>query len=85
MWKKGFEIPICVCDGFSIPDLGKFKRFGMDVVVNAVWLALYWARQEADESAATALNAHIFDWSMDFVYISGTTPEELEENKFRGP
>ena len=37
--EKGFEIPICVTNAFAVPELGKFKRLGMDVVVNATWLA----------------------------------------------
>jgi len=30
---------------FVEPDIGKFKRLGMDVVLNAVWLAYFWAKQ----------------------------------------
>ena len=39
MAEKGFEIPIMITKSFDWPDIGKFKRWGMDVVVNAVWLA----------------------------------------------
>ena len=37
--EKGFEIPIMINGSFMEPEIGKFKRLGMDVVVNAVWLA----------------------------------------------
>ena len=37
--EKGLEIPIYVTDVQSTPAVGSFKRLGMDVVVNAVWLA----------------------------------------------
>ena len=39
MVEKGFEIPIMITSSFLTPAIGKFKRLGMDVVVNAVWLA----------------------------------------------
>ena len=45
--EKGFEIPIRVTEQYAPPELGKFKRLGMDVVVNAVWLAYYWAKKKA--------------------------------------
>ena len=61
--EKGFEIPIMITDGFVKPDLGKFKRLGMDVVVNAVWLAYFWAKQEGSQEAVTALEALILDWA----------------------
>ncbi len=38
--ERGFEIPICITDTAVVPELGDFKRLGMDCVVNAVWLAL---------------------------------------------
>ena len=55
----------------------------MDVVVNAVWLALYWARKEGNDEAVSALKLPILDWPMDFVWIQGSTPEEREENSFK--
>ena len=47
--EKGFEIPIMTNKLFPEPELGKFKRLGMDVVVNAVWLAYYWAKKKAPQ------------------------------------
>ena len=38
--ERGCEIPLCISDLNAVPALGEFKRLGMDVVVNAVWLAL---------------------------------------------
>ena len=81
--EKGFEIPIMIASSFSEPEIGKFKRLGMDVVVNAVWLAYFWAKQEGASDAATALEELILDWPFDFIHIEGTSPEEVEENKFK--
>ena len=81
--EKGFEIPICITDLTVIPERGVFKRLAMDVVVNAVWLALYWAKQEGNAVAVSAVKSLILDWPMDFVRIQGHTPEEQEENKFK--
>ena len=55
----------------------------MDVVVNAVWLALFWAKKEQNHEAVSDLKKLILDWPMDFVMIAGNTPEEMEENKFK--
>ena len=81
--ERGFEIPICITDLNTIPTPGEFKRLGMDVVVNAVWLALSWAIKEANATVVSQLKALILDWPMDFVLIEGSTPEEVEENKFK--
>ena len=81
--ERGFEIPICITDLNTVPTPGEFKRLGMDVVVNAVWLALSWAIKEANAKVVSQLKALILDWPMDFVLIQGSTPEELEENKFK--
>ena len=81
--ERGFEIPICITDTYAVPELGKFKRLGMDVVVNAVWLALFWAKEERNDAAVSALRRLILDWPMDFVLIAGSTPEELDENMFK--
>ena len=81
--ERGFEIPICITDLNTVPTPGEFKRLGMDVVVNAVWLALSWAIKEANATVVSQLKALILDWPMDFVLIQGSTPEELEENKFK--
>ena len=81
--ERGFEIPICITDLNTIPTPGEFKRLGMDVVVNAVWLALSWAIKEANTTVVSQLKALILDWPMDFVLIQGSTPEEVEEKKFK--
>ncbi len=44
--EKGYGIPIAITNCNAIPELGQFKRLGMDPVVNAVWLALHWALEE---------------------------------------
>ena len=81
--EKGFEIPILVTQAAKAPEFGKFQRLGMDVVVNAVWLALYWAMEEQNHEAISALKKLILNWPMDFVMIQGNTPEEMEENMFK--
>ena len=81
--ERGLEIPICITNTSVVPELGKFKRLGMDVVVNAAWLALFWAKVDRNEAAASALKNLILDWPMDFVLIDGSTPEEVDENKFK--
>ena len=54
--ERGYEIPICITDTAAVPELGNFKRLGMDCVVNAVWLAYYWATVEGNNDAVSALN-----------------------------
>ena len=78
--ERGFEIPISIT---GTSELGKFKRLGMDVVVYAVWLALFWAIEEGNNEAVSALKHLILDWPVDFVFIEGSTPEELDENMFK--
>ena len=81
--EKGFEIPVLILEGFEIPEVGKFKRLGMCIVVNAVWLAYFWAKQEGNIEAATAIEELILDWPFDFIHIQGGSPEEIEVNKFK--
>ena len=64
--ERGYEIPIGITSESPMPDFGSFKRLAMDIVVNVVWLALFWARQEGDDEAATALKRLMLDWPMDF-------------------
>ncbi len=66
-----------------VPDIGKLKRLGMDIVVNAVWLAYYWAQEEGSKDAVTALEALIIEWPFDFIHIQGNSTEEIEDNKFK--
>ena len=79
--ERGYEIPICVTENYRL-EIGKFCRLGMDIVVNAVWLAYSWAKEEGTGTAVSALRSLILDWPMDFVLIRATSPEELEEKKF---
>ncbi len=55
----------------------------MDCIVNAAWLAFYWATIEEDTDAVSALENLILDWPMDFVLITGDTPDEVTENMFK--
>ena len=81
--EKGYEIPIAIVDVRSTPEFGNFERLGMDVFVNATWLALYFAKVDEDAEAATAIRSLILDWPFDYFHIAGTTAEEQEENKFK--
>ena len=81
--EKGFEIRTLITDTYSVSEIYKFSRLGMDVVVSAVRLALYWAIQEGNQTAVSALKSPIVDWPMDFILISGSTPEEIEESAFK--
>ena len=76
--EKVYEIPICITDTHAIPELGEFKRLSMDVVVNAVWLALVWAKQEENDEVVSAIQRLILDWPMDLVFISGVSPDEID-------
>jgi len=79
----GFEIAICVTDATIVPELGKFKRWATDVVVNSAWLTFWCAKTEKSAAAAAALKNHILDGPMDFVRIEGSTAAERDENKFK--
>ena len=81
--ERGFEIPICITDTSAVPELGNFIRLGMDPIVNAVWLAFYWATTEGSVDAVSDLTRLILDWPMDFIFIKGTTPDEIHENMFK--
>ena len=74
--EKGFEIPIMITSIFVETDIGKFKRLGMDVVVNAVWLAYFWAKQEGSIEAVTALEGLILEWPFDFIHVKGGSTEQ---------
>ena len=60
MVEKGYEIPIAIlattatelCISYG---LGYWKRLGMDIVVNATWLAYYWAVKDGNDAAVSAL------------------------------
>ena len=80
--ERGFEIPICLTAAEAVPELGHFQRLGMDVVVNAVWLAFYWAKLESDAKTVSAIQELILDWPMDFMLVEGSSPEQIDERKF---
>ena len=67
----------------NLPELGQFKRLGMDVVVNAVRLAYYWATIDGNAEAASAIKALILDWSMDFV-LGSRAPQLFRPTVFGG-
>ena len=77
---KGYEIPIVVTSTEIFPELGKFKGYGMDIAVNATWLAYWWAIKETNEEAQNKLKALILDWPMDFKLLITHTLEEFEDS-----
>ena len=72
-----------ITSSFEAPETGQFKRLGMDVVVNAVWLPYSWAKREGSSQAVTALEGLILDWPFGFIHIAGGSTEEIEVNKFK--
>ena len=42
------------------------RRFGMDRVVNGVWLALYWAMEDQDSAAVVSIEELVLNWPFDF-------------------
>ena len=74
---KGYDIPIAITSNAE-PEKGKFKRMGLDVAVNATWLAMKWALDEGDEQAEQALEKLMLYWSFDFHFFEGTE-EGIEE------
>ena len=69
---RGYEIPIAVVTTNTEPAKGKFRRLGLDVVVNATWLAMKWALESGDRAAEEALSNLILDWPFDFILFEGT-------------
>ena len=65
----GFEVPILVGESGVVPDIAKLKRLGVDLMVNAVWLAYHWAKQDKAHQAVRALETLILDWPFDFFLI----------------
>ena len=76
---RGYEIPISINSKEAEPEKGKFRRLGLDVAVNATWLAMYWALVEGNKQAEAALDKLILDWPFDFHLFEGT--EEVVEEK----
>ena len=72
---RGYEIQIAVVSTTTEVEKGKFRRLGLDVVVNATWLAMYWAIVSEDEVAEAALSALILDWPFDFHLFEGSESE----------
>ena len=64
---RGYEIQIAVVTTATEPPKGSFRRLGLDVVVNATWLAMKWALESKDQVAEAALTNLILDWPFDFV------------------
>ena len=81
---KKYSIPIMVLGPTAAePVRGQFTRLALDCFVNATWLAMSWAIKAKDEQAVSKLKKLILDWPMDFILISGDTPEKINENKFK--
>ena len=79
---RGYEIPIAIRGGGNEPEKGQFQRLGLDVAVNATWLAMSWAVLEKNDDAQQQLRRLILDWPFDFFLFEGTA-EEMDENIFK--
>ena len=75
---RGYEIPIAINSKDAEPDRGKFIRLGLDVAVNATWLAMKWAIDDGNKDAEKALENLMLDWPFDFHLFEGTS-EDVEE------
>ena len=75
---RGYEIPIAITSKAAEPEKGKFRRLGLDVAVNATWLAMKWALDEGNGQAEHALETLMLDWPFDFHLFEGTE-EDIEE------
>ena len=71
---KGYEIPIAIISA-NEPEKGKFRRMGIDVAVNATWLAMMWALEEKNSDAERDLGQLMLDWPFDFYLFEGTEDE----------
>ena len=58
---RGLEVQIAVVTTSAEPPKGQFRRLGLDVVVNATWLAMKWAVESGNAVAEEALNNLILD------------------------
>ena len=74
---RGNEIPIAINSKEAEPDKGKFRRLGLDVAVNAAWLAMKSALAEGNKKAEGVLEILVLDWPFDFHLFEGT--EEVVE------
>ncbi len=59
------------------PENGKFRRLGLDVAVNATWLAMKWALDDGDGQAVHALEKLMLDWLFEFHLFEGKE-EDIE-------
>ena len=71
-------IPIAINSKSAEPEKGKFRRLGLDVAVNATWLAMKWALDDGNKEAEDALEKLMLDWQFDFHLFEGTA-EDVEE------
>ena len=74
---RGFEIPVAITSTEAEPEKGTWRRLGLDVAVNATWLALKWAIEEKNDEAVSAIERLVLDWPFDFHLF----PQEDEETR----
>ena len=58
---KFLNIPIALTNSHTEPEKGKFRRYGMDAVVNGVWLAMFWALRDDETDVVKSLEQLILD------------------------
>ena len=78
---RGYEIPIALTSTANDAEKGKFVRLGLDVAVNATWLALKWAIEEGPGSyeVVGALHKLITDWPFDFIFFEGNAEAQAND------
>ena len=62
---KGYEIPIVLSNAEEFPRLGTLRRYGMDIVVNATWVALVVGQEREQRGCAESAAARkvVAGWS----------------------
>ena len=79
---RGLEIPVAITSTAVELEKGKWRRLGLDVAVNATWLAMKWAIEEKNDQAVSALENLVLDWPFDF-HLFAQNDEERNEAIFK--
>ena len=80
---RGLEIPVAITSTATEPEKGKWRRLGLDVAVNATWLAMKWAIEEKNDEAVSALENLVLDWPFDFHLFAQDDEEDRNEQIFK--
>ena len=85
---RGMNIPIACFSTMDHPEKGKMQRYGLDLVVCSIWLALAQAIAQKSQAQQEHIHALVRNWPFDFKYFAteelcflGAT-QLLETNEF---